>query len=405
MELLLIGVFLLFCSFAYFLAAGGFLLGFLGSLWASSRCLTPLRFFGVTLPRFFEFLIILFLVYPIFDPPLGILFLTTFSFLNFICYFREFWIRHTVVVAICSLWSFTIISIVNAVAGFFWKDYVPYNETMKLHVIIGFFIGTVLGRLYSASYYDRSEYTGERNWKWWRSLKTWEIIHNRFSFSIDYEDEKGFYEEGGAMIGVHPHGLWNTAGPYCAGLHSGKVKIDFLMGLHWWLFWIPIVRDFCLWAGNINPNWEVLEECVKEGKKIGLCPGGLEEMMLSNVNELDLYFGHEGFLRIAWKQKVPAVPIFSEGENRIWLCWNKWPELRRWCKKMIGYPYPIFFIPWPWKVNLKMHVGKPIRPEECDEYEVFKKAYYAELFSLINKHETDFPLAEHLKEEIKKILG
>lgn len=396
MELLLIGLFLLFCSFAYFLAAGGFLLGFLGSLWSSSRCKTS--------PRLFEFLIILISLYPLFDPSLGSILWVVISVLSLVCYFRAFWIRHLLIVIVCSIWTLAIISLVNAVAGFFWKDYVPYNETIKLHVAIGFFIGTVLGRLYSPSYFDCSENTGERNWKWWRSLQTWEIIHKRFSFSIDYEDEEKFCEEEGAIIGVHPHGLWNISGPLCAGLHSGGLRTDFLIGLHWWFFWIPIVRDFFLWSGCINATRESLGEILEMGKKIGLCPGGLEEMMLSNVDELDLYFGHEGFLKIAWEKKVSTIPIFLEGENRIWICWNKWPELRRWCKAMFGYPYPIFFIPWPFKVKLVMHVGKSIHPNAFKKYKVFKKAYYAELFSLITKHETDFLLSEHLKEEIKKIL-
>jgi hypothetical protein len=387
MEFLLIGFVLFFLSFALFLWAGGFLLGFLGSLWSSSKEQSPHLFdFWSTL--FF----LSFFFFPQYGPPIWALVGGLFLF----CTFRSFWVRHILVVVAFSFWTSTLLRLADES---FW------SASMKWNAALGFLVGTILGRLYAPYYFDGSEKTGAREWKWWRCRRMWLRIHKHFSFSIEYADEKSFLKEGPAIIGVHPHGLWNVSGPYGAGLHAGKMNFDFLMGLHWWLFWIPIVRDLCLWAGNIDVSKNVLTENLRNGKKIGLVPGGVQEIALSNVNSLDLYFGHQGFLRLAWEEKVPAVPLFSEGENRVWLWWNIWPTVREWFTEKIGYPFPLIFVPWAFGEKITMHVGNFIRPSECETYETFKKAYYAELFALIQKNETKYPISAHLKKEMEKILS
>ena len=117
-------------------------------------------------------------------------------------------------------------------------------------------------------------------------------------------------------------------------------------------------------------------------------------------------------MEIAWEKKVPAVPIFSRGENRVWLTF---PQLRKWATKNIGYPFPVLFWIIPTREEITMFIGNPINPEEIrkmddypdevTDYEFFKKAYYAELLRLINENEKDYPLSTHLKEEIEKIIG
>jgi hypothetical protein len=274
---------------------------------------------------------------------------------------------------------------------------------------LGFIFGIFFGLLYVPYYYDGSEYNGKRSWTWFRkNLRLWKLIHAYFGLKFDYKDEKKLADmmnKGPVMFNMHPHGVWTMSGPYGAGTHAGLVNFEIFMGVTRIVFWIPIYRDLVLWTGGIDASGSTLEAMIKNGKSVGLAPGGVQEIILSNVDKLDLYFEHEGFLKLALENGTPLIPTFCRGENRIFITSDAFRSFRIWCCHVIGYPFPTFFL-GPWPVDLRIFVGSPIYPltltGERKELSELKREYYTELFTLICNNETN-ELSDHLKKEMSLI--
>ena len=202
------------------------------------------------------------------------------------------------------------------------------------------------------------------------------------------------------MFATHPHGLWAISGPFGAGMHGGKLKLDVLLCVHWLMFKIPFVRDLVLWVGGVDVSHETISKLIKAGKMFGLAPGGQQEMLLSDINRLDIYLEHKGFLKKCWHEKCPLVPVFCCGENRVFWILDIFPRIRRWTLRTFRYLPTIFFGPFP--TDLKLYIGIPVNPNEFEKSLDFKKAYYTQLFSLISKYET-YELSEHLENAIKTL--
>jgi len=118
-----------------------------------------------------------------------------------------------------------------------------------------------------------------------------------------------------------------------------------------------------------------------------ILPGGVQEMVLANNKELDIFHKHSGFARIAFEKKVPLVPVFAKGENRAAITLNILSGVRRWFIKTTGYPIPTIFL-GPIPTTLNMIVGKPLNPSSFSSPSELHMEYYKQLVALIQKHET-----------------
>lgn len=313
------------------------------------------------------------------------------------------------VIMICALTmsSSLIRSIMNNGTTFFEEWFIEYaTYAGDWGSNSGIIFGTLTAMLYAPYYYDGAEHDGSRNWKWFRSLRVWRLIHAYFGLDFEFKDKTktlNLMEKGPVMYAMHPHGLWNVSGPFGAGLHAGKIDFDILIGATSIVFWIPFYRDATLWAGGVDVSRRTLNMLLKQKKTIGLAPGGVQEIVLSNVDQLNLYLEHEGFLKLCWDHKSPVIPTFCRGENRIFLILDILHAFRKSCCHLIGYPLPTIFL-GPWMTDLRIFIGEPIIPDLTDEtFELFKNKYYTELFSLIRDNETH-EISQQLNDSMRGVL-
>lgn len=272
--------------------------------------------------------------------------------------------------------------------------------------VITFFIGFSIALCYGRWYWDGSEYDGKKEWPAFRKLRIWSVLHWYFSHEIRFVDEfetrygiekstekyvlskfEDLRKEGlPCMFAVHPHGLFTMSGPVGFGLHGGRTDgmPKLYIGVSSMVFFFPILRELFLWMGAVDVGRKTVEIMLDRGNFVGLAPGGVREMILSKPGSLDLFLGHEGFLKIAYEKKVPIAPVFARGENDVFFTFTTpvLSKLRSACVSIFGYPLPSFFI-GPRRTRLTTFCGEPMYPLRYNNYEYFKYRYYQRLFTLI----------------------
>ncbi len=262
-------------------------------------------------------------------------------------------------------------------------------------IVVGFFLG--LG--YAQFYFDHAPDDGSREWRAFRRWSVWRLVHLWFRFEVRFEDERVFESSAGPCVfAVHPHGLWPVTALLGFGLHGGvlshfeeRTGRRFYLGVSRLVFWAPFLRDVWLWMGCVDVRRATIEKILQDGNHIGLAPGGVQEMALSRHDRVEVYLHHEGFARIAWEQKVPLIPIFLSGENRIYYTF-RWlnalcQPMRQWTARRLGYPLPSFFFPFPRPVHLVAHVGRRIDISKCTSSDDLLHRYRVEIIRLMVTHE------------------
>jgi hypothetical protein len=137
--------------------------------------------------------------------------------------------------------------------------------------------------------------------------------------------------------------------------------------------------------GGVSCKKECIKQLLQTNKKVFITPGGSREINYSNRFYLDLNLKNEGFIKLAWEQKALLVPLFSEGENRVF---NqiKIPFIQNKCYQLLRYHFPTIFL-GPYSTNLTLHIGTPLDPIKFDSFDSFRENYWKSLFKLIFEHE------------------
>jgi hypothetical protein len=250
----------------------------------------------------------------------------------------------------------------------------------------------------------KPEKTGSRMWKEFKNnSEMWTLFERYFSLRViktaDLDPSKQY------LFGFHPHGIypmtvfWATHGHKWRSLFEGITVAPLCATV---IFFLPIMREICLWLGIQDVSKKSIHNAFNSGKSIVLVPGGEREMRVSrsDISKVSIITKHKGFVRLALTRGVSLVPMFSFGENQlmenIYL-----PTVQEWFQKRILYgfphlPYGRWFSPVPNPIAVTLAVGKAIdlpKIEEPTEEQVdhYHKIYFDALLELFHANKKYCP--------------
>ena len=156
------------------------------------------------------------------------------------------------------------------------------------------------------------------------------------------------------------------------------------------LLWLPGLGHLVAALGCESVGRDNLLAHVHAKHSVALIPGGIREMALAPRNRVDaVYIIHrEGFLRIAYENRVPVVPILSLGEHTCHRLFASFAPLQRFCIYVFGYPFPMLAFGrwltfWPLEgSDITLVTEAPHVPEQYDSQAAFIEQYYAKLSAM-----------------------
>ena len=333
---------------------------------------------------------------------------------------------------------------------------VVFSNHSYIFTIFGFFL------LLDFSYNKADGHkTGECEWKWVRSWKLWDHFKRKyFDFNETLDDDEYLHNDSkikkmNKIYAGYPHGVYPASGTLYAihgkcCLLKDKLIVEgksLLLASNEILFKIPIVNRIAVGLGCISADKEVICSMLDKGRDILIHPEGVQSILINDRDKLELYVDpdyekkmklkiemdkiqpasfitsrlytqldkifnyerhhpleHRGFLDIAWEKQIPVVPIFHEGENRVYKTWKILPTLRFLTTKLWGYPLPTFFI-GPIPTKLTSHIGPPVIPyTSIETKDKFINRFFKELFILIIKY-NKLPIGDNLHKRMVQVLG
>ena len=253
---------------------------------------------------------------------------------------------------------------------------------------IPYAIGQVVGRLYLPSYADGAERTGVRASRWFRRLRVWRILHAWTDFRSEVHPRETV-----ALFAVHPHGflpvsvalgfaLVGRGGPI---ISDGSDR-DPLIAITRLVFWIPFVREIFLWAGCVTAERAVMVAILRE-RSLVVVPGGLRESTVLDHARMRFLFCHWGFLSVAREASVSIVPIFAQGENRVWVVMPGWSRLRRFATRAMLYPFPTLFVPFLFPHELRLRHDPKLELEAPENDEISRESFEKHMRELAERYE------------------
>eukprot|EP01117_Protostelium_nocturnum_P000708 TRINITY_DN1085_c0_g2_i1.p1 TRINITY_DN1085_c0_g2~~TRINITY_DN1085_c0_g2_i1.p1 ORF type:complete len:289 (+),score=113.45 TRINITY_DN1085_c0_g2_i1:222-1088(+) len=260
-------------------------------------------------------------------------------------------------------------------------------------------------------YYDKAPQNGGRPIKWIRNLRFWRQIASYFPVTIVKEadlDPKQRY-----LFGYHPHGIishgalvnFATEGTNFSKIFNGlKLRLLTLESN----FRIPLYRDILICLGLASVS---LSSCnkilsMKDPTSIVIVVGGAAEALDAHpqTNSLTLR-KRKGFIKVALRNGVSLVPVFSFGENDLYtqIPNPKGSKLRKfqdWVCRVAGVSPPAFYGRGvfnydygilPKRKQVATVFGKPIKCEKIEnpsdeQVNKIQELYIDELMRIYDKY-------------------
>jgi hypothetical protein len=147
------------------------------------------------------------------------------------------------------------------------------------------------------------------------------------------------------------------------------------VGVHSWLFSIPVVRELLLWIGCVGANPEDVGEMIARGYSVGLTPGGVRE----HDNDSQRPRGFLEWAYTCWQ--CPVVAVYCAQELSAFYVWKPalLEPLRAWGMRTLRYPVGTIFWPrWP-TARFGVYKGRAVVPGDYETLDAFVTAYWAEL--------------------------
>ncbi|CAI4223322.1 unnamed protein product [Auanema sp. JU1783] len=273
-------------------------------------------------------------------------------------------------------------------------------------------------------FYDRdSPCKGGYRSEW---CKRWHI-HDWFAeyFPVKLHKTTELPPENNYLIGCHPHGIIAISA-YTNFATNGTGILETFPGVNFKLctldgnFKTFLRRELLMLYGFVSCSKESIEHILtKQGKgnAVVLVIGGAEEALDAHPGYHCLTLqSRKGFVREALRTGAHLVPVYSFGENEIFVQIPNPPgsalrRLQTWMKKKIGMSWPLFhgrgffqmtfgYLPYPKPINTV--VGRPIpvtknenaTKEEVDE---LHDIYIKELTNLFEENKTKFGVDKDTK--------
>jgi len=285
---------------------------------------------------------------------------------------------------------------------------------------------TIIHVLYlTFTWRGRPEISGCRGWDEMRAWNLWDLISYFFDQRIVVEgvdqsgrvnwsknarnpsaSEKELEEALPRIMGFHPHGIFPCSLVWFSLTSKWREIFGDLMPrplTDAFIHAIPVMREFNQWAGGLEVNRMVVEQCLKRKETIMMVPGGQAEILLHSSENLEakkivLSGRHKGFIRLALKYGAELVPSFSFGELQA-MQNISFPPMQRFTRRVLGFPLPFFpvgllgLLPVPSPVQMTYAVGEPIATKcatpgcpTSAEIDRFHALYFQKLEALFEKH-------------------
>ena len=123
---------------------------------------------------------------------------------------------------------------------------------------------------------------------------------------------------------------------------------------------IPGVRELLDLHGCIKATRESIERALDEGYSVIIQVGGINEIMLTESNRMNIYVKtRKGFLEIAEKKGVQIIPVLTFGENELFpLQKDPWTLFFNWFS----------LLQKPLKPSVETWIGEPLKTPTKKEF-------------------------------------
>jgi 1-acyl-sn-glycerol-3-phosphate acyltransferase len=257
-----------------------------------------------------------------------------------------------------------------------WKA-IPRDQTKRRATYAGILVALISIGIVGP---HRRENVGRmirvRDWKLWKSWLNYfayEVIYDSPS-TLDNNKERSFdWKTDQAILAIIPHGIFPFALAFAALSQKaldafGKFRPVVASATKF----VPIVRSFITWIHGVDASRHHVEDALLKGDRIGLSPGGIAEMFVSQKStsstdeeEYAILNSRKGFIRLAIKHGVPVVPIYCFGGSKL-LNQLQLPSIFERISIFMRVSVCLFFgkfgLPIPFRQRLLYVVGQPIYP-------------------------------------------
>lgn len=177
------------------------------------------------------------------------------------------------------------------------------------------------------------------------------------------------------IFGIHPHGIlpWGGILNMVTNISGANQKLG--LNFHFiaasFCFYLPIYRDLLLAGGICDAARVYAESYLRQGKSIGIVPGGATEALYARPGGNVVYIrNRKGFVHLALQTGSALVPVYSFGETDSYGQLSDGLPLvgsiKRRFQRVFGISLPLITNLLPLKCNCTTVVGRPIHVEKND---------------------------------------
>ena len=157
-----------------------------------------------------------------------------------------------------------------------------------------------------------------------------------------------------------------------------------------WLFKTPGLAWFARAVGGVSAEKEVALKMLKEGRLVGVSPGGTREAISGRKNNYRLVWGNRmGFAKLALESGAPIIPGFTENVEGLYHApFADHPFFQNLYEKTRLPLVPIIGLgPLPFPVKLTTWLGEPIFPKTGEAPEELAARTRQAIEILIENHQ------------------
>lgn len=147
-----------------------------------------------------------------------------------------------------------------------------------------------------------------------------EHVKSNVKQSFVFENEASEDGKKPALFICHPHGIYGLTWfiHFASQLSEWPFQKRPVLAVHSIFFQIPIFRELFTSHHCIEAKESEIKRCLSEGNSVALLVGGIEELMLTQTETMNLVLKkREGFVRIAKEVGCPLIPLVSPNENNL----------------------------------------------------------------------------------------
>jgi hypothetical protein len=166
-------------------------------------------------------------------------------------------------------------------------------------------------------------------------------------------------------------------------------------------FLAPIFREWVLLQGFISANRKTLLKTLQE-QSVVLVPGGAKEALYAHPGTLKLVLKDRmGFIKLAMDSNVSVIPCIGFGENEIFDTLSMAAELdhkdekllwriQHTVKDFLSFSTPILKHPIPYRTQVTVVVGEPLKLHESKSVEENHALYLQHLSNVYERNKSKY---------------